>query len=938
MNPTPTTSLQQLEVVDSSLSSVDAQLTEREDVLETVNNSLLVNKLNENQNESGLKATLSAYATDEDSLHSSNDTLGDLYNSLHCSTSVEECVNVTISRNVEEQHQQVEQHGQDETMNCAETTSAFDEQFDEILNAFNEEAKLRDSDLLANEDDISSTYAEYDGIEVEHIGQIISDEILQTCSKEGEEKVINDGENPLFENSRHSVGVVVLLICCFIIRFRLPDEAVSYLLKFMACILPHGNRLMSSLYHFRNFIKKFTCDALPNIIYHCNYCYTVVEKQSKQCPSCKNTLTQSGAMAYFLQIKLVSQLASLWKNPDFCNAVRKHRFQHYRNNVNSKLRDIYDGNLYKKFFENNGILSNENNLSFSLNTDGAPLFKSSSVSIWPVYMLVNELPISQRKRRQNALLYGVWISNKKPQMWSFFKPLFDEIQYLESSGHRFSDNEGNSFLCKCILLTCTCDLPARALVYNCNQFNGEYSCWFCLQKGETYKHETGGISHIYPYDEANPKGPPRSRETINRDVQSAVEKIFKNESKSTVNGHKGKFWFMYLKYFDPVKSCVIDYMHGVCLGTVKQLLTLWFDKKNKSKDFSFFHLRSQINDMLKTIKPAIFVTRIPRSIDEIAHWKSSEYRNFLLYWGIPILEGILSRPYFVHFCLLARSIFILSKEGISNQELESVEQALLLFVEQYKHLYGEQYLTLNQHQLVHLVDCVRDTGPLFVNNCFIFEDLNGFIIKHIHGTQGVDTQLTNIINMLKVPPIMYTIFLKESADEQVLLLYNELSDSVTGRHRYEHEIEDGIRPIGSAHVKVLTPTEQTIAYKFAITEKEVNVFNRIDMYRKGFYVYSKEYERLQKRQQNVITCALGGDMKLCTVISFYQCFRRNKEPINLALVNYFKKIQSVGCVWQVECQDQLDMIPISCIMNVNNIIKVYGKTYICPSPNRYDRD
>lgn len=86
--------------------------------------------------------------------------------------------------------------------------------------------------------------------------------------------------------------------------------------------------------------------------------------------------------------------------------------------------------------------------------------------------------------------------------------------------------------------------------------------------------------------------------------------------------------------------------------------------------------------------------------------------------------------------------------------------------------------------------------------------------------------------------------------------------------------------------------------------------------------YSKKYERLQKRQQNVITCSLGGETEFCSVISFYQCFRRNKEPINLALVNYFKKIQSVGCVWQVECQDQLDMIPISCIMNVNNIINV----------------
>lgn len=101
------------------------------------------------------------------------------------------------------------------------------------------------------------------------------------------------------------------------------------------------------------------------------------------------------------------------------------------------------------------------------------------------------------------------------------------------------------------------------------------------------------------------------------------------------------------------------------------------------------------------------------------------------------------------------------------------------------------------------------------------------LLSKSHGTQGVDTQLSNIINMLKVPPIMYNVY------------------------RYEHDIEDGIRPIGSAYVKVLTPTEQTIACKFGNTEKEVNVYNRIDMYRKGFYVYSKEYERLQKRQQNL---------------------------------------------------------------------------------------
>lgn len=90
--------------------------------------------------------------------------------------------------------------------------------------------------------------------------------------------MFNDGEIFLFENFRYSVGVVVLFICCFIIRFRLFDEVVFYLLKFMVCILLYGNRLMGILYYFRNFIKKFICDVLLNIIYYCNYCYIVVEK------------------------------------------------------------------------------------------------------------------------------------------------------------------------------------------------------------------------------------------------------------------------------------------------------------------------------------------------------------------------------------------------------------------------------------------------------------------------------------------------------------------------------------------------------------------------------------------------------------------------------------------------------------------------------------
>lgn len=282
----------------------------------------------------------------------------------------------------------------------------FDEQFEDIMNTLQEEAKQRNGDLLADETEANVLF---DIETTSHLGSVVMDDVSVTLeSKETPNDEQSDpSSKPIFDNSPHSLGVIVLLICCFMIRFRLPDEALSYFLRLLACILPYGHRLMGSLYHFRKFIKQFSHEVLPTITYHCNNCYETIDKRTKECPCCRKSLVQSGAVAYFLQLKLITQLDSLWKNADFCNMVRTHRFEHMRQNKDGSLRDIYDGKLYQSLYKSNGILSDGNNLSFSMNTDGAPLFKSSSVSIWPVYLLINELPIAKRKKRNLSLFYGV---------------------------------------------------------------------------------------------------------------------------------------------------------------------------------------------------------------------------------------------------------------------------------------------------------------------------------------------------------------------------------------------------------------------------------------------------------------------------------------------------------------------------------------------------
>ena len=54
-----------------------------------------------------------------------------------------------------------------------------------------------------------------------------------------------------------------------------------------------------------------------------------------------------------------------------------------------EIQDVYDGRLYKDEYE---FFSCPNNLSLTVNYDGAPKFRSSGMQVWPVQFIVNELP------------------------------------------------------------------------------------------------------------------------------------------------------------------------------------------------------------------------------------------------------------------------------------------------------------------------------------------------------------------------------------------------------------------------------------------------------------------------------------------------------------------------------------------------------------------
>lgn len=75
-------------------------------------------------------------------------------------------------------------------------------------------------------------------------------------------------------------------------------------------------------------------------------------------------------------------------DPALWSALQE-RFQATHADTTDVLRDIHDGLQYKRHKE---FFASSCNVSFLLNTDGVALYHSSKVSVWPVWLAINELP------------------------------------------------------------------------------------------------------------------------------------------------------------------------------------------------------------------------------------------------------------------------------------------------------------------------------------------------------------------------------------------------------------------------------------------------------------------------------------------------------------------------------------------------------------------
>lgn len=327
-----------------------------------------------------------------------------------------------------------------------------------------------------------------------------------------------------------------------------------------------------------------------------------------------------------------------------------------------------------------------------VNVDGIPLSKSSGSQFYPILcsLYINPKVVS---------VIGIYHGFEKPHDSNdLLLDFISEAKLFMESGFKFK-NYNYSFSIKGFI----CDAPAKSFLKYSVAHNAYYSCSKCHIKG-TYSSQ---YRRIYFPEIDN--------------LERRSDHSFR--TKSNPRHHSGTSIIEQLSDFDMVNGFPLDYLHLICLGTVRKLLYLWcFDTKcnNKLSRASINQL-SQLLLAQKYNIPTEF-SRKPRSLQEIKRWKATEFRQFLLYTGPVVLKHILPSVKYKHFLALFISVFILCNPKFIKRNLQSSKHLLKYFVENFKILYGPSHVSHNIHNMLHISDDAEYFGILDNFSTFPFEN------------------------------------------------------------------------------------------------------------------------------------------------------------------------------------------------------------------------
>jgi len=267
-------------------------------------------------------------------------------------------------------------------------------------------------------------------------------------------------------------------IACILILFKrrhhLSIECVSDLLSLL--LLLGVDNVPRSWYQ----LKQSVAPTNPARSYFtpCEHCSSPSSNRLK-CSNCGKKISNGPYENTFMNFSIRDQLEIILNNN---NTV----FDAISSATTNSISDIRDGNVYRKL----GTICHERFLTFTMNIDGVEVKKGSKVSIWPVLLVINELPFNQRYNLENTIIAGVWLARHKPsrtEMKCLLSPVMEELSQLEQE-YTFVDyskpSNKQDTIINVFLIAACCDKPAQALIQNIPEPIAAFGCGRCEIEGK----------------------------------------------------------------------------------------------------------------------------------------------------------------------------------------------------------------------------------------------------------------------------------------------------------------------------------------------------------------------------------------------------------------------------------------------------------------------
>lgn len=704
--------------------------------------------------------------------------------------------------------------------------------------------------------------------------------------------------------------------------FKAFVDSVKLINSLFVCpVLPNSAYLLDKLCNSSEGMSKyFYCN-------NCSYAFGVQDNSIHRlldCPECGhcNNISDLTKASFFVLYSLAPQIELLLTNETIRNNL-SHPKKIIEKCVPNVMTDLYDGQCYKEFAKS--LPDNDDHIviSFTVSTDGSPLFKASNFSIWPFFASINELP--PLIRMKNILLGGLWFGKKKPHMDLFLGPVVEELKKMET-GFPVQLN-GEEVIMHAYTIACCVDSGARGAVQGINTHSGYFSCNWCEIPGEYFDHKV-----VFPFPEIPPKK--RSHAGVIEQARECVN----DDKLAYVYGVQYLSPLANLSKFNIVNGMVFDYAHNIPFGISRSFLTEWLTNTSRGFYIGSPDDLKELDRKMMCLTPPIEIRRPVRKVTEYANWNAREYDNWTSVFSIVVLSGILPLKFVTHWSYLVQGMFLLTRQSATPEHANVAHKLLLHFERDVEVLYGKSYMSYNVHICGnHMAENTMRWGPSWAISTYSYEAGIKETKGLIHAERGVPHQIHRSHSYKQASKIIRD----KCKSDKTEAFEIALAPKPNKKTKYFPVAECALT--GSFSPFRPTQEENYLLQhcNFNINVSESSVFDKIIV---GRCVFTTEQAAASKKYNN--SCAVTTDDKLVIIKKivlervsekvFIFCvevlaetFLRLPQGIRLPPKDHcLRRVTSIG--------ERLEIISVKSLRTVNVLSKQNNKIYVGEFPNVFN--